>query len=158
MTDYTELRKLVEAATQGPWFAAGPSYGGTMPRYYNAVVVKTDDPLGDDDICRDTMTSEDALYIAAANPVTILFLLDRLEKAEAAMEQQKDEWLAWHAKREQLEKDAERLDWLEKHDKRYYNYDQISCVVGKGFAHGFISEEMNSTLRGAIDSAMGASK
>jgi len=67
----------------------------------------------------------------------IRLLIDRLEKAE---------------------KDAARLDWLEKHDKRYYNYDKISCIVGSGFSHGFISEGVNSTLRDAIDTAMEASK
>jgi len=77
-----ELRRLAEAATQGPWIAAGPSYGDPMPRYYNAVVTDTDGPIEDEDICSNTMTSEDALYIAAANPAAILSLLDRLEKAE----------------------------------------------------------------------------
>ena len=86
-----ELRKLAEAATQGPWIAAGPSYGDPVPRYYNTVVTDTDYPIEDEDICSDTMTSEDALYIAAANPAAILALLDRLENAE---------------------KDAERYRWL----------------------------------------------
>lgn len=76
-----ELRKLAEAATQGPWIAAGPSYGESLPVLLNCVVVEEDD--GDtDDVCRDVLTSEDALYIAAANPAAILALLDRLEKAE----------------------------------------------------------------------------
>ena len=132
-----ELRKLAEAATQGEW-----KWDGNVCDYdpYNEspwlVDAKDSYPpiLGGQIKCTNTAN---AAFIAAANPAAILALLDRVEKAE---------------------KDAARLDWLEKHDKRYYNYDKISCIVGNGFSHGYISEGVNSTLRGAIDSAMEASK
>ena len=79
-----ELRKLAEAATRYEW----------EPKDYVPPV-----------ICR--MDFKDA-----CTPEAILALLDRVEKAEKAMEQQKDEWLSWHAKREQLEKDAARYQVL----------------------------------------------
>lgn len=50
-----------------------------------------------------------------------------------------------------LRKDAERLDWLERHDGRFYNLDRITSIVGGGF-NGL------STLRAAIDAAMGENR
>jgi len=126
-----ELRKLAEAATQGPWIAGDDEdsdYYLVGPPSFGTVVTNPVVQLH---------ALNNAEFIAAANPAAILELIDRVEKAE---------------------KDAARLDWLEKHDKRYYNYDKISCIVGSGFSHGFISEGVNSTLRDAIDAAMEASK
>ena len=88
MIDINELRRLTQAATPGPWIAAGPSFGESLPKHLNEVVV---DREGDEDdgysICNtpiglDQECSDDMAFIAAANPLAIEELLDRLEAAE----------------------------------------------------------------------------
>ena len=88
MIDTNELRRLTQAATPGPWIAAGPSFGESLPKHLNEVVV---DREGDEDdgysICNtpiglDQECSDDMAFIAAANPLAIEELLDRLEAAE----------------------------------------------------------------------------
>ena len=92
MIDTKELRRLAQAATPGPWIAAGPSFGKSLPKYLNEVVV---DREGDEDdgysICNTPIgleLSSDMAFIAAANPATVIELLGRLEAAESdALEQ-----------------------------------------------------------------------
>jgi hypothetical protein len=94
MIDTKELRRLAQAASPGPWIAAGPSFGESLPKYLNEVVI---DREGDEDdgysICGaplglDKEGSDDMAFVAAANPATITELLDRLEAAESdALEQ-----------------------------------------------------------------------
>lgn len=87
--DLKAIRAAAEAATPGPWEAAGPSFGMPLPKYINCVIVENED--GDaDDICIapigcNEISTEDLTYIATANPATILALLDRLEAAEKAL-------------------------------------------------------------------------
>lgn len=87
-TDYTELEKAAEAATPGPWHVedmsdepcviAGEQYI-CQTIYDHQSGTYRSDPNGH---------TKDALYIALANPTTILALLDEREKllkiAEAA--------------------------------------------------------------------------
>jgi hypothetical protein len=40
---------MTEKFTDGPWIAAGPSFGDEKPRYYNSVI--TDKNQCDDDFC-----------------------------------------------------------------------------------------------------------
>ena len=58
---------------------------------------------------------EAAATAAATAPLLeqIAQLEQQLAEAKRQMESQKDEWLAWDAKRTALEKDAELIDWLE---------------------------------------------
>ena len=86
--DINKLRRLAQAATPGPWIGCGPSFGESLPKYLNEVVV---DREGDEDdgysICNapiglDEEHSADMAFIAAANPAVINELLDRLEAAE----------------------------------------------------------------------------
>ena len=103
MININELRRLAQAATPGPWIAAGPSFGESLPKHLNEVVV---DREGDEDdgysICNtpiglDQECSDDMAFIAAANPAAISELLDRLEAAEKERD-------ALRAKIEQMEK------------------------------------------------------
>ena len=103
MININELRRLARAATPGPWIAAGPSFGESLPKHLNEVVV---DREGDEDdgysICNtpiglDQECSDDMAFIAAANPAAISELLDRLEAAEKERD-------ALRAKIEQMEK------------------------------------------------------
>ena len=80
------IRAAAEAATPGPWEAAGPSFGAPLPKYLNEVGRINEDemfeevcvsPSPEDDAC-----SADMIFIATANPTAILELLGRLEAAE----------------------------------------------------------------------------
>lgn len=70
------LRELAEKATPGPWDAfSGERFGDVLS-----------DPDGDGArfvICE--QSGSDAPYIAACDPQTILALLDRLDRYEAAL-------------------------------------------------------------------------
>ena len=96
MIDTKELRRLAQAATPGPWIAAGPSFGESLPKYLNEVVI---DREGDEDdgysICTAPIglneeCSDDMAFIAAANPAAISELLDRLEAAEKERDKLKE--------------------------------------------------------------------
>lgn len=61
--------------------------------------------------------------------------------------------------RADAERDAARLDWLERHDGRFYNKDRISSIVGTGFL--VASDEQGArhqTVRAAIDAAIAAQR
>ena len=92
MIDINKMRRLAQAATPGPWTAAGPSFGESLPKYLNEVVI---DREGDEDdgysICAAPIglneeCSDDMAFIAEANPLTIEELLDRIEAAEKEVE------------------------------------------------------------------------
>lgn len=75
-TDYAHLRALAEAATPGPWHhAQHPAddqmhdIRGPINDAHNVVIYAECEP-------------EDAAYIAAADPPTLIALLDRLEELE----------------------------------------------------------------------------
>lgn len=87
-----ELRKLAEAATQGPWIAGDDEdsdYYLVGPPSFGTVVTNPVVQLH---------ALNNAEFIAAANPAAILELLARLEKAE---------------------KDAARLDWFDSQGYAY---------------------------------------
>lgn len=89
MIDLKAIRAAAEAATPGPWEAAGPSFGAPLPKYLNCVGWVTEDDEFDD-VCTaplgsDGGNSADMIFIATANPAAILALLDRLEAAEAQL-------------------------------------------------------------------------
>ena len=118
MIDTKELRRLVQAATPGPWIAAGPSFGESLPKYLNEVVV---DREGDEDDCYsicgasiglDKEGSDDMAFIAAVNPSAISELLDRLEAAEKS----DAESLAMYRKARD-ERDAYKTAFEEWHQK-----------------------------------------
>ncbi|WP_238919369.1 hypothetical protein [Achromobacter xylosoxidans] len=55
--------------------------------------------------------------------------------------------------------DAARLDWLERHDGRFYNKDRISSIVGTGFlVAGDEQGIRHQTVRAAIDAAIAAQR
>lgn len=56
-------------------------------------------------------------------------------------------------------RDAERLDWLEQHDGRFFNKDRISSIVGVGFlVAGDPKGVRHQAVRDAIDAALAASQ
>lgn len=72
-TDLVELRKLAGGATPGPWM---PHIAFPKSENYSTLFVTTDSEA----------TRTDLRFIAAANPATILSLIDRLERAEGALQ------------------------------------------------------------------------
>jgi len=71
-----ELRAKAEAATPGPWMLLPPAIIGEN----NHVITPHDGQRCG--IVVNGATPENATYIAAANPATVLTLLDALEEAE----------------------------------------------------------------------------
>ena len=84
MIDIKAIRAAAEAATPGPWIAAGPSFGEPLPKYINCVLVENED--GDaDDVCIapigcDAISTKDLTFIATANPATVIALCDEIER------------------------------------------------------------------------------
>ena len=81
MTDPTELRRLAEAATPGPWRTSKADDTAIMS--FDNDVAHT---VGIYEVEAETMEA-DAAYIAAANPAAILALLDRLARVETLVAQ-----------------------------------------------------------------------
>ena len=87
--DFADLARHAEAATPGPWRRAG-TYVETVPEFD----LHRFDVMGID-VAKATMTEADAEFIAAANPATILRLIedrDALAARLAAVEALADEW------------------------------------------------------------------
>lgn len=82
MSDYSELKRLAEYATPGPWVAQHPNAG------QRGSEVASEGGLNQ--VCADLGPSN-ALYIAAANPAAVLAMIAEVEA---------------------LRKDAERYRWL----------------------------------------------
>ena len=79
--DLDKLYELAQAATPGPWSWAGSSYinAVSMTNPENATVVCEMASVDDQE------ARNDAAYIAAADPTTILALIDRCQRAETAL-------------------------------------------------------------------------
>ncbi len=81
MTNKQELRGAAEKATQGKWRRASTRFNG--------ITAQSAYPLcGKEDILANAAEKRDAEFIAAANPATVLALLDELEAAESLAKQQ----------------------------------------------------------------------
>ncbi len=75
MTNKQALREAAEKATPGKWRRASTRFNG--------ITAQSAYPLcGKEDILANAAEKRDAEYIAAANPATVLALLDELEAAE----------------------------------------------------------------------------
>lgn len=72
MTDYERLRALAQAATPGPWEARGLDYSTAVDQVGTRKSIAR---LGDS---LDSEAWRNAQFIAAANPATVLTLLDEI--------------------------------------------------------------------------------
>lgn len=101
MIDTKELRKLAQAATPGGWYVEGNDVYGCKDvtdgeEEWHPVIACADDD-------EPVKYESNAAFIAAANPETILELLDRLEAAEKERDElrikieamEKQEPVAW---------------------------------------------------------------
>lgn len=120
MSKYTELKRLAEAATYGPW------------KYWGEVAHEVFSSISGTrvfSISKDAKES-DAEFVAAANPSVVLALIDENENlagcdkayAEAwekarSLQSEMDEVLA---ERDALRKDAERYQWVIRHADEIY--------------------------------------
>jgi hypothetical protein len=75
MTDHDELRRLAQAATPGPWTSTGFRVSDTTVAKY---------------LTARTETHADAAFIAAANPATVIALLDERDELLGALNDQCD--------------------------------------------------------------------
>lgn len=120
MSEYDDLRRLAQAATPGPWFVDGPFWwrGGDRDPDCTHVITfgKNRAPvcvMPEDSQRRSEFVDHDAAFIAAANPATVIALLDERDRWEA----EKQEIYAAHAQLIQnqrtyheAERDADRAD------------------------------------------------
>lgn len=84
MTNKQALREAAEKATQGMWRLASTRFNG--------ITAQSAYPLcGKEEILANAAEKRDAEFIAAANPDTVLALLDELEAAEKSNEFLKDQ-------------------------------------------------------------------
>jgi hypothetical protein len=89
MGDYDDLRRLAEAATPGPWEAR------TETGHPGVLAIVPDG--GFDWVCSLQVSNRpgfrrDAAFIAAANPQTVLALLDALAAKDAGCERLRTPW------------------------------------------------------------------
>ena len=143
------IAKALEAGpTEGPWSAAGPSFGDPLPRYCNEVIVDNEDSEEDGEtVCRpssiqmDDASTADMVYIAACHPEALRSLLDE---------------------REALRKDAERYRWLrnESWGGAYIGKRGFPSVVEfkPGFLPSFAIVLAEDAVDAAIDAALAANK
>jgi len=118
-----ELRKLAEAATQGPWIAGDDEdsdYYLVGPPSFGTIVTNPVVQLH---------ALNNAEFIAAANPAAILELIDRVEKAE---------------------KDAERYRWLRKalSDRSSKGKSHHFCSIDEGHP-----EELDGEIDSAMEAS-----
>lgn len=121
MTDHAELRRLAKAATPGPWTLYVPEdYQGPeeLPGYGvecaegRAIVWGALEP---ETGCQ---FDRDAEFIAAANPKTVLALLDEIDRLKAENDRLRqgmkgdydiDAWLDWSKEKERIKSENEAL-------------------------------------------------
>ena len=86
--DHAELRRLAIAATPGPWTADGDLVA--QPRGHYRI------PICGGDQCN-FLIPVDAEFIAAANPMTVLALLDEVDRLRALLGEAADKIDDLHA-------------------------------------------------------------
>lgn len=105
MTDPTELRRLAEAATPGPWLVDKKYFAFVTDANGNDVA-QAESLVQVKDVEQSVL---DAAYIAAANPSAVLALLDRLDLALIAIERCKATMEAMHPATGMPDEDVSRL-------------------------------------------------
>lgn len=90
MKDLTNLRKIAEASTPGPW-VYGDNRDGLGNKLHPAKFPGKYNPISDFEYTED----EDAEHIATFDPPTVLALLARLEQAEQAVARAREVAAGW---------------------------------------------------------------
>lgn len=96
MIDLDELRKLAEAATPGPWSADHNGNPRNYEDWYGATLLSAPYSQGQANLARNLgsidESAADAEFIAAANPATVLALIERVRETEGALVELDDEF------------------------------------------------------------------
>lgn len=141
MVDHSELKKLAEAAPEGPWF--GPEYAPGTSYVFDV-------DLGTLLEYQSIDTEKDAClrYVAAANPAAVLALIaenERLESFKAA-------YMEWTDKTEWVQKSAQALE-LGQHraDVLRSRIDQLKAESA-GLKTGYEAyERVNAELKAEME-------
>ena len=99
MIDINELRRLAQAATPGPWQFWHGWVAANIDNDGGVVVAERPTPSGGK---YQAKVDANFKFIAAANPATVIELLDRLEAAEKEIE-------SWKGVAKQFGNDADTL-------------------------------------------------
>jgi hypothetical protein len=75
-----ELKRLAEAASDGPWYS-GEGYEQGDPGFYIA-----SKPTGLIIVSEDTLRQNDSAFIAAANPQAVMELLATIERLDGELQ------------------------------------------------------------------------
>ena len=102
MIDINELRRLAQAATPGPWQFWHGWVAANIDNDGGVVVAERPTPSGGK---YQAKVDANFKFIAAANPATVIELLDRLEAAEKAVTEAYQR--GYSTGREEIEKDVE---------------------------------------------------
>ncbi|HBO7092379.1 TPA: ead/Ea22-like family protein [Pseudomonas aeruginosa] len=88
MTDHAELRRVAEAATPGPWSCNRhwAIVGGPILEFTNGAAQQQIAMACGQSWMRDDELRNNAEFIAAANPKTVLALLDEIDRLKAENE------------------------------------------------------------------------
>lgn len=100
--DHAELARLAEAATAGPWETSPEAFS---PRSF---VIPTHH-ASDDPAVGSVLSRQDAAFIAAANPATVLALLSEIAALRDYGRDVAKEALEYRRQRDELRKALERI-------------------------------------------------
>jgi len=166
MTDYTELKRAADAATQGHWDVDDPwvvysNFGGGCTYLASTDALDTDHD----------QSVKNASFIAAANPAAVLALIaendankERADAEQESYDSQRRILDAVKAERDQLKaenealrKDAERYRWIKKESNLsdYEDCYNLPMVHAWDYKPGPQLNEQFDSLDSAIDAAMG---
>lgn len=137
MTDLDELEALAKAATPGPWNDRGTSIDD-FGREYEASLSFEWTPNGIGDPGLNDNFLNDAAFIAAANPTTLLALIARVRAAEG---------------------DKRRMDWLVSQDvdvRTPLVYGSRKLFAAQAVGDLDADDAYRTTLRDQIDAALEA--
>ena len=141
----SDLRKLAEAATPGPWVTterAWPEQVGCCPLVGRPYSIHR----SDNNNVAAASTLEDAAFIAAASPTAVLALLDRIEELEAANRACEDAVAEWGAKAGALQAEVDKL--MGECQEMFRKYDDAREAV---FILDGAMEEMESVSPNYVD-------
>ena len=140
MTDITELAQSMKAAaekaTPGPWRRASTIFNGITRGKFS---------LTKEDILANTNEKRDAEFIALANPVNVLALVEALEKSESRLHEVA---VACATAEQALEKAQQRIAELESRTVTVKQGEVLVTVAGfTGCGKGAIAGEIGIAMK-----------
>ncbi len=121
MTDHAELRRLAKAATPGPWVTDAQQNGAIFnieSESGDMCIAMSQENPAPTRLEINEQRRANAEFIAAANPKTILALLDEIDRLKAESDRLRqgmkgdydiDAWLDWSKEKEQIKAENDAL-------------------------------------------------